>query len=81
MKKSILTLIALLSANIAAINAAPKLIGHRGSYWGVENSAEAFIAGAEKGQSIRKSGTGQDITGSVCSSEGSRQTCIKHATF
>ena len=51
MKKSILTLIALLSANIAAINAAPKLIGHRGSYWGVENSAEAFIAGAEKGYS------------------------------
>lgn len=29
--------------------AQPKLVGHRGSYWGVENSAEAFINGAKKG--------------------------------
>lgn len=27
----------------------PLLVGHRGSYWGLENSAEAFINGAKKG--------------------------------
>lgn len=42
----ILNLLIILSAGI---NAQPKFIGHRGSYWGVENSAEAFIAGAKKG--------------------------------
>lgn len=34
---------------VATAFARPALIGHRGSYWGVENSAEAFIAGAEAG--------------------------------
>lgn len=29
--------------------AQPKLCGHRGSIWGVENTAEAFINGAKKG--------------------------------
>lgn len=27
----------------------PMLVGHRGSYWGLENSAEAFINGAKEG--------------------------------
>ncbi len=31
------------------ISAQPLIVGHRGSYWGVENSAEAFINGALKG--------------------------------
>ena len=31
------------------INAQPLLVGHRGSYWGVENTSEAFINGALKG--------------------------------
>lgn len=38
-----------LSLAAAAATAQPKLIGHRGSYWGVENSVESFTAGAEKG--------------------------------
>lgn len=29
--------------------AQPLLVGHRGSYWGVENTSEAFINGAQKG--------------------------------
>lgn len=31
------------------ISAQPLIVGHRGSQWGVENSAEAFINGALKG--------------------------------
>ncbi len=33
----------------AAAMAQPLLVGHRGSLWGVENTAEAFINGAKKG--------------------------------
>lgn len=36
-------------ASVLPAWAAPVLIGHRGSLWGVENSREAFIAGAEMG--------------------------------
>ena len=36
-------------ASVLPAWAAPALIGHRGSLWGVENSREAFIAGAEMG--------------------------------
>ena len=32
--------------------AQPLLVGHRGSYWGVENTAEAFINGAKKGYQL-----------------------------
>ena len=39
----------LLSLLSVLINAQPLLVGHRGSYWGVENTAEAFINGALKG--------------------------------
>lgn len=47
MKKFLsLSMLVLVAATAAAL---PKFIGHRGSYWGVENTAEAFIAGAEKG--------------------------------
>ena len=34
--------------------AQPLLVGHRGSYWGVENTAEAFINGAKKGYQLLK---------------------------
>ena len=44
-----ITLLLLCVANILLAMAQPKLIGHRGSYWGVENSSEAFINGAKKG--------------------------------
>lgn len=43
------TLLFLCLAAIVVASAQPKLVGHRGSYWGVENSAEAFINGAKKG--------------------------------
>ncbi len=44
-------IITFLSLAIVAImlNAQPLLVGHRGSYWGVENTSEAFINGAKKG--------------------------------
>lgn len=51
----------------AIINIAqPILCGHRGSYWGVENSREAFINGAEKGYSyletdVKVSGDGRFV--------------------
>lgn len=48
MKRAITCIWALLSLSVAAI-AQPLLVGHRGSYWGVENTAEAFINGAKKG--------------------------------
>lgn len=47
MKKIYLLLLCVL-ATVTAF-AQPKLIGHRGSYWGLENSEEAFINGAKKG--------------------------------
>lgn len=46
--KRIYTLLLAISAVIAA-TAQPYLVGHRGSYWGVENTSEAFINGAKKG--------------------------------
>ena len=36
-------------ASVLTMAAQPLLVGHRGSYWGVENTAEAFINGAKKG--------------------------------
>ena len=47
MKKIFVLLLCL--ASVIAVTAQPKLVGHRGSYWGLENSAEAFINGAKKG--------------------------------
>ena len=47
MKKIYLLLLSLLVT--ATAFAQPKLVGHRGSYWGLENSTEAFINGAKKG--------------------------------
>ena len=47
MKKFTLLLLSLFAVIYAS--AQPKLIGHRGSWWGVENTAEAFINGAKKG--------------------------------
>ena len=46
--KKILTIL-LVVATVLSVSAKPKLIGHRGSYWGVENTKEAFINGAKKG--------------------------------
>ena len=43
------TLLSLFSLLITLSSAQTLLVGHRGSYWGVENSAEAFINGALKG--------------------------------
>lgn len=48
MKKTFSLSIVFFMATMSAI-AQPLLVGHRGSYWGVENTAEAFINGAEKG--------------------------------
>ncbi len=45
-KSLIITL--LINCNII-LAAQPLFVGHRGSYWGVENTAEAFINGAQKG--------------------------------
>lgn len=36
-------------ATVLLATAQPYLVGHRGSYWGVENTEEAFINGAKKG--------------------------------
>ena len=47
MKRTIL--LTLISLCITLSFAQPLLVGHRGSYWGVENTAEAFINGALKG--------------------------------
>ena len=47
MKKFTLLLLSMIA--IISASAQPKLIGHRGSYWGLENSEEAFINGAKKG--------------------------------
>ena len=47
MKRTIL--LSLFSLLVTLLSAQPLLVGHRGSYWGVENTAEAFINGALKG--------------------------------
>lgn len=47
MKRILLSIVSIVAA-VAAV-AQPKLVGHRGSYWGVENTSEAFINGAKKG--------------------------------
>ena len=47
MKKFYLFLLGVIVAT--TVFAQPKLVGHRGSYWGLENSTEAFINGAKKG--------------------------------
>ena len=47
MKKFTLLLLSLMT--VVMVSAQPKLVGHRGSYWGLENSTEAFINGAKKG--------------------------------
>lgn len=47
MKRIYSLLLAITTIIIA--NAQPYLVGHRGSYWGVENTEEAFINGAKKG--------------------------------
>lgn len=46
--KKLFALIFTVTIAIVAV-AQPRLVGHRGSYWGVENTAEAFINGAKKG--------------------------------
>lgn len=46
--KKLFTLICAIAMSIVAV-AQPRLVGHRGSYWGVENTEEAFINGAKKG--------------------------------
>ena len=46
--KRIFTLLLTIAAILSA-TAQPYLVGHRGSYWGVENTEEAFINGAKKG--------------------------------
>lgn len=46
--KQLLALLLAVATAIATM-AQPLLVGHRGSYWGVENTAEAFINGAKKG--------------------------------
>lgn len=46
--KRISALLCSIAIAVAAM-AQPLLVGHRGSIWGVENTAEAFINGAKKG--------------------------------
>ena len=46
--KRIFTLLLTIAAILSA-TAQPYLVGHRGCYWGVENTEEAFINGAKKG--------------------------------
>lgn len=43
------TLFLLLFLAAVSLQAQPLLVGHRGSAWGLENSAEAFVSGAAKG--------------------------------
>ena len=47
MKRTIL--ISLFTLFLSTSYAQPYIVGHRGSYWGVENTAEALINGALKG--------------------------------
>ena len=51
--KRIFTLLLTIAAILSA-TAQPYLVGHRGSYWGVENTEEAFINGAKKAITILK---------------------------
>lgn len=46
--RKLFALICTITISIVAV-AQPRLVGHRGSYWGVENTEEAFISGAKKG--------------------------------
>lgn len=46
--KKLFALICTIVMSVVAV-AQPLLVGHRGSYWGVENTADAFINGAKKG--------------------------------
>lgn len=46
--KKLFTLVCAIAMSVVVV-AQPLLVGHRGSYWGVENTAEAFINGAKKG--------------------------------
>lgn len=46
--KRLFTLLFIVGTMLSA-SAQPLLVGHRGSYWGVENTAEAFINGAKIG--------------------------------
>lgn len=49
-RKTIKIAILALLLNIAnGIVAQPYIVGHRGSFWGVENTKDAFISGAQKG--------------------------------
>ncbi len=48
MKKNLLALLCMIQVSAISL-AQPLMIGHRGSYWGVENTAEAFINGAQAG--------------------------------
>ncbi|HPD27339.1 MAG TPA: glycerophosphodiester phosphodiesterase family protein, partial [Paludibacteraceae bacterium] len=48
MKKTTFAFLMILLCCYQSINAAV-LIGHRGSYWGVENTEEAFRRGAQFG--------------------------------
>lgn len=49
-RKTIKIAILTLLLNIAnGIVAQPYIVGHRGSYWGVENTKDAFISGVQKG--------------------------------
>ncbi len=48
--KKLFSLFLTLSIAITATAAHPYLVGHRGSYWAVENTKEAFIQGATRGK-------------------------------
>ena len=47
--KKILIALSCLALTPSLLQAQPQLVGHRGSYWGVENTAEAFVNGARAG--------------------------------
>ena len=49
MKRFTTLIIAIVAFTISISAHKPILVGHRGSYWGLENSEEAFINGAKKG--------------------------------
>ena len=49
MKRISTFIIAMVACALCMSAHKPLLVGHRGSYWGVENTAEAFINGAKKG--------------------------------
>lgn len=49
MKRISIVIFTILALALCASAKKPMLVGHRGSYWGLENSEEAFINGAKKG--------------------------------